>query len=212
MGAYTHRWQRRFVTGLLDGHQDKQRKQSMYALAKTIGLPATFVELRHQATHEQLPSLAKLRSAARKALQWIWEYYWRHLCPPAAVPEGSTRQGDTCETILLRYLNEEQDDRRTGLRELRRAWAQEELLGTLSLLQERLPGNQARLKCMRLSNELLQEESEEHHGHSDSNIAEPEEEGEPGAPAEVASGPELEPDTGWSVYRGPWKPKPIGIV
>ncbi|KAJ4306377.1 rRNA-processing protein las1 [Collariella sp. IMI 366227] len=43
-----------FVTGLLDSHQDKQRKMSMYDVAKSVGLPATFVELRHQATHEQL--------------------------------------------------------------------------------------------------------------------------------------------------------------
>ncbi|ORY71688.1 Las1-like-domain-containing protein [Pseudomassariella vexata] len=69
----------RFVTGLLDSHQDKQQKQSMYSVAKTIGLPATFVELRHQCTHEQLPSLLKLRSAAHKSLAWIWDYYWKHL-------------------------------------------------------------------------------------------------------------------------------------
>ncbi|KAK4038796.1 Las1-like protein, partial [Parachaetomium inaequale] len=75
----------RFVTGLLDSHQDKQRKMSMYDVAKSVGLPATFVELRHQATHEQLPSLTRLRAAARKALEWIWEYYWLGLeghCPP----------------------------------------------------------------------------------------------------------------------------------
>src|SRR5690606_36028582 len=64
---------------LLDMQQDKQRKMSMFSVAKTIGLPATFVELRHQATHEQLPSLARLRSAAKKALAWIWDYYWQHL-------------------------------------------------------------------------------------------------------------------------------------
>ncbi|KAB5563200.1 Las1-like protein [Coniochaeta sp. 2T2.1] len=69
----------RFVTGLMDSHQDKARKMSMYAVAKSVGLPATFVELRHQATHEQLPSLTRLRAAAEKALEWIWEYYWRHL-------------------------------------------------------------------------------------------------------------------------------------
>ncbi|KAL2167726.1 hypothetical protein VTG60DRAFT_902 [Thermothelomyces hinnuleus] len=69
----------RFVTGLLDSHQDRQRKMSMYDVAKSVGLPATFVELRHQATHEQLPSLARLRAAADKALDWIWEYYWRGL-------------------------------------------------------------------------------------------------------------------------------------
>ncbi|KAL2191077.1 Las1-domain-containing protein [Thermothelomyces heterothallicus CBS 203.75] len=52
---------------------------SMYDVAKSVGLPATFVELRHQATHEQLPSLTRLRTAADKALDWIWEYYWRGL-------------------------------------------------------------------------------------------------------------------------------------
>ncbi|KAK4103915.1 Las1-domain-containing protein [Parathielavia hyrcaniae] len=74
----------RFVTGLLDSHQDKQRKMSMYDVAKSVGLPATFVELRHQATHEQLPSLTRLRSAARQALGWIWGYYWAHLEPERA--------------------------------------------------------------------------------------------------------------------------------
>ncbi|KAG8666117.1 hypothetical protein FPOAC1_010920 [Fusarium poae] len=76
----------RFVTGLLDSHQDKQRKQSMYAVADTIGLPATFVELRHQCTHEQLPSLAKLRTAARKALLWIWDYHWKQLDEDSSDP------------------------------------------------------------------------------------------------------------------------------
>lgn len=76
----------RFVTGLLDSHQDKARKQSMYGVARTLGLPAAFVELRHQGTHEPLPGLAQLRPAAREALGWIWEYYWRNL--PAAAVEG----------------------------------------------------------------------------------------------------------------------------
>ncbi|KAK0614118.1 Las1-like-domain-containing protein [Immersiella caudata] len=69
----------RFVTGLLDSHQTQARKMSMYGIAKSVGLPATFVELRHQATHETLPSLTRLREAAGKALEWIWEYYWVHL-------------------------------------------------------------------------------------------------------------------------------------
>ncbi|KAK0752358.1 Las1-like protein [Schizothecium vesticola] len=55
----------RFVTGLLDSHQDRARKMSMYGLARSVGLPAAFVELRHQATHEALPSLVRLRGAAR---------------------------------------------------------------------------------------------------------------------------------------------------
>lgn len=79
-------WQR-FVTGLLDSHQDKARKLSMYGVAKTIGLPASFVELRHQGTHEPMPSLGQLRPAARRALVWIWEYYWKNL-PDEDVPGG----------------------------------------------------------------------------------------------------------------------------
>lgn len=75
----------RFVTGLLDGHQDRARKLSMYGVAKTVGLPAGFVELRHQGTHEPMPGLAQLRPAAGRALVWIWEYYWRNL-PDVDVP------------------------------------------------------------------------------------------------------------------------------
>lgn len=76
----------RFVTGLLDGHQDRARKLSMYGVAKTVGLPAGFVELRHQGTHEPMPGLAQLRPAAGRALVWIWEYYWRNL--PDADADG----------------------------------------------------------------------------------------------------------------------------
>lgn len=90
----------RFVTGLLDSQQDKQKKQSMYSLAKTIGLPATFVELRHQATHEQLPSLLKLRGAAKKALGWIWEFYWRDLVPVNDTMTGPNQQGAVIDNIV----------------------------------------------------------------------------------------------------------------
>lgn len=82
----------RFVTGLLDSHQDKARKLSMYGVAKTIGLPAGFVELRHQGTHEPMPSLTQLRPAARRALEWIWEYYWKNL-PPAATADEEEEDG-----------------------------------------------------------------------------------------------------------------------
>lgn len=82
----------RFVTGLLDGHQDRARKLSMYGVAKTVGLPAGFVELRHQGTHEPMPGLAQLRPAAGRALVWIWEYYWRNL--PDADDAGPRQDGD----------------------------------------------------------------------------------------------------------------------
>ena len=51
----------------------------MYAKAQEIGLPAGFVELRHEAAHGEMPSLEVLREAARRAVGWLWEDYWRGL-------------------------------------------------------------------------------------------------------------------------------------
>lgn len=116
----------RFVTGLLDSHQDKQRKMSMYAVAKSVGLPATFVELRHQATHEQLPSLTRLRAAAEKALGWMWEYYWRHLVDDAGevglgegLSEGDVRRldGAMVKRLVMQYLTTDDGVVRARLRE-----------------------------------------------------------------------------------------------
>lgn len=104
----------------------------MYGVAKTIGLPASFVELRHQGTHEPMPSLSQLRPAARSALVWIWEYYWRNLpeendvvgegdagvqnrrkqrkgsaaaaTAAAAAAPGSSLEERMCRSALLGYL------------------------------------------------------------------------------------------------------------
>lgn len=107
----------------MDSHQDKARKMSMYAVAKSVGLPATFVELRHQATHEQLPSLTRLRTAAEKALDWIYDYYWRHLdeANPAGT-YGKTAEHEpakaagvkACRTLLMELFTT--DDKETEAR------------------------------------------------------------------------------------------------
>ncbi|KAA6408531.1 MAG: cell morphogenesis Las1 [Lasallia pustulata] len=72
----------RFVTGLTDSYQEGRHKKSMYQVAKDIDLPASFVELRHQAIHEDLPSLVVLRRATARALEWLWDYYWQHQDEP----------------------------------------------------------------------------------------------------------------------------------
>ena len=51
----------------------------MYTKAQELGLPALFVDLRHEATHGDMPSLSNLRSAAKRALEWLWEDYWKGL-------------------------------------------------------------------------------------------------------------------------------------
>ncbi|KAE8411452.1 Las1-like-domain-containing protein [Aspergillus pseudocaelatus] len=65
----------RFVTGLVDSKLHGQRK-TMFQRAIDLGLPASFVELRHEATHRELPSLTVLRNAAQRSLEWLWDYYW----------------------------------------------------------------------------------------------------------------------------------------
>ncbi|KAI4271771.1 MAG: hypothetical protein LQ337_005766 [Flavoplaca oasis] len=48
----------------------------MYDKARALKLPASFVELRHEAIHGELPSLVVLRQAIQKALDWLQTYYW----------------------------------------------------------------------------------------------------------------------------------------
>ena len=85
-GALT-RWSS-FVTGLLDAQQESKYKVSMYTQAQKIGLPALFVDIRHEATHGDMPNLTNLRSAAERALQWLWDDYWKDLERTAASMES----------------------------------------------------------------------------------------------------------------------------
>lgn len=56
----------RLVNGLVDPLQLGAYARSIAAIAAQIGLPAWLVELRHAATHEELPSLSVLREGARQ--------------------------------------------------------------------------------------------------------------------------------------------------
>lgn len=51
---------------------------SMYANAMELGLPESFVELRHQAIHEDMPSLEVLRAMTGEALEWLWDRWWKY--------------------------------------------------------------------------------------------------------------------------------------
>ena len=56
----------RMVNGLVDPLQFGVYARSIAAIAAQLGLPAWLVELRHAATHEDLPSLEVLRRAAQQ--------------------------------------------------------------------------------------------------------------------------------------------------
>jgi len=66
----------RFVTGFCDISQTASVKRSMFDAARSLDMPASFVELRHEATHDDLPSLQRLVRNTNLALAWLWQHYW----------------------------------------------------------------------------------------------------------------------------------------
>lgn len=56
----------RLVNGLVDPLQAGTYARPIATLAQQLGIPPWLVELRHAATHEDLPSLCLLREAARQ--------------------------------------------------------------------------------------------------------------------------------------------------
>ena len=77
----------------------------MFQRAIDLGLPASFVELRHEATHRELPSLIVLRNAAQRSLEWLWDYYWVKVDPHAAVPVNAS--------IFEQSVDDDDDDNAT---------------------------------------------------------------------------------------------------
>lgn len=103
------------MTGLVDSKIHGQRK-TMFQRATDLGLPASFVELRHEATHRELPSLIVLRNAAQRSLEWLWDYYWVKVDVHVVSPLGASEEEDVKGVImgvLGQMLGDEQLSRRT---------------------------------------------------------------------------------------------------
>ncbi|KAL1663979.1 Las1-like-domain-containing protein [Schizophyllum commune] len=73
----------RLVNGLVDPLQSGVYARSIAAIAAQIGLPAWLVELRHAATHEDLPSLELLREGANQSMRWLLDNYFLPTITPA---------------------------------------------------------------------------------------------------------------------------------
>ena len=61
----------RLVNGLVDPLQVGTFARAITSIAQQLGLPAWLVELRHAATHEDLPSIDLLREGARQ-VRWLF--------------------------------------------------------------------------------------------------------------------------------------------
>lgn len=169
----------RFVTGLLDSHQDRARKMSMYGLARSVGLPAAFVELRHQATHEALPSLVRLRGAARGGLEWIWGFYWRGIDEggggEGGVGGGGTGDGERmggrgagggeCRKVVGEVVDEEEEgERMKGVREAVERFGEGEVLACLDGIVEGARDSGTLRRALGLVRILREREGEEQGG------------------------------------------------
>ncbi len=230
------------MTGLLDGYQEGRQKLSMYTIAKNIGLPATFVELRHQCTHEELPSLYNLRAASKKALTWIEKHYWHDL-DAVKVPLDS----ETCQDVIQEYLHwRASDDGRHEGNEADwvarlKSWNRDQLLEALEEIDESSSMNASiTLHALRLRRSIMNGDldvasvlrKQSSKGSSNSldairaEMAEAKDalEGDesklqPVSKGQVASqisnsaeAGNIAQTNGWTMWEGPWISKPIGIT
>lgn len=234
------------MTGLLDGYQDKKHKLSMYSIAKNIGLPATFVELRHQCTHEELPSLAKLRAAAERSLLWIWDHYWKNLEESATPVDNDERRAVLRDYLDWRANSQSQghDHDQDFVKRLRK-WNKEQLLEGLMEINDLSTTEPSILRqALRLSRAILSGEEDSFALESLADL-EPAPEKEPRSLEDIRAdiakaeailqeeegkeedllmserdeqAEDMEEDdddddgSGWEMWKGPWIPKPIGVV
>ncbi|RAO69709.1 uncharacterized protein BHQ10_005721 [Talaromyces amestolkiae] len=102
----------RFVTGLVDTKLGSGGGGgTMFNRAAMIGLPLSFVELRHEAAHRELPSLVLLRNYTNRALEWLWDYYWARIDQGVSV---SAAEDDglraRVKSLLLQFSQQVQSD------------------------------------------------------------------------------------------------------
>ncbi|KAF7822193.1 pre-rRNA-processing protein las1 isoform X2 [Senna tora] len=67
------------IMRLVNGVVEKMRKKeemSIAMAADAIGIPRMLIDVRHEGSHRELPSLQVVRSASVKALDWLKSYYW----------------------------------------------------------------------------------------------------------------------------------------
>lgn len=66
----------RFVNGMVDQFQTGKYARTVHSIAEEIGLPDWLVDLRHEATHANLPSMELLQRGLCIALSWLKMEYW----------------------------------------------------------------------------------------------------------------------------------------
>ncbi|KAJ1963609.1 rRNA-processing protein las1 [Dimargaris xerosporica] len=66
----------RFFNLLVDTRQTGRYAQAVSKLAAQLDMPPWFADIRHAATHGDMPSLTILRTVCQEALDWLYTHYW----------------------------------------------------------------------------------------------------------------------------------------
>ncbi|KAJ6519442.1 Las1-like-domain-containing protein [Mycena sanguinolenta] len=93
----------RLVNGLVDPLQLGAYARSIASIANQLGLPPWLVELRHAATHEDLPSLELLRQAARESMTWLLHNYFLPTINPSTVAAPQSPSLRPLAPVLKQY-------------------------------------------------------------------------------------------------------------
>ncbi|KAL9233596.1 hypothetical protein vseg_008571 [Gypsophila vaccaria] len=89
----------RLVNGLIEKTRERQ-KLSIAVAAEMIGMPRMLIDIRHEGSHRELPSLNLLRRASVLALDWLKSYYWER--QKNTIPYQSARSTDVRKEIKSR--------------------------------------------------------------------------------------------------------------
>ena len=90
----------RSINGLADVLQQRRAvATSVHVLCRQLGIPAWLVDVRHESTHNQMPTLAVLRKAACALLLYFRNVYWQPLF------DMRREQMDQAMTLLREYEN-----------------------------------------------------------------------------------------------------------
>ncbi|KAF9569854.1 Las1-domain-containing protein [Agrocybe pediades] len=95
----------RLVNGLVDPLQVGTYARSITSIAQQLGLPNWLVELRHAATHEDLPSLDLLREGGKQCLAWLLHNYFLPIINPVLNPQQIATPLRPLSPMLKLYKN-----------------------------------------------------------------------------------------------------------
>ncbi|XP_031096651.1 protein LAS1 isoform X2 [Ipomoea triloba] len=108
------------ITRLVNGVIEKNRKKNELSIAEAayaIGIPRMLIDVRHEGSHRDLPSLQLVRLASTKALRWLQSYYWEPQKSAIQSSQPTKLQKETSDRLneLAFYLKEIQTARSSSL-------------------------------------------------------------------------------------------------